>query len=137
MKNTTVYDSSLITMPRNHMEQGNLTSVENYINIPFNVKRVFILYDVNGGDHRNGHASKEQWQFVVATCGSFNVILDDSKQKRTIMLNRANQGLIIPPGIWRKLDNFSSGAICLVLASDNFNENDYVRNYAEFQKYKK
>jgi hypothetical protein len=136
MKESTVFDCNIITLPKNHAEQGNLSVVENGLNVPFDVKRVFYLYDIQGGDHRNGHANKELWQLIVASCGSFSVMLDDGYQRRTFLLNRANQGLIIKPGIWRKIADFSSGSICLVLASDRYKEEDYIRNYTEFIRYK-
>lgn len=136
MKRTTIYDCGIIILLRNCMLQGNLTVVENNKDLPFNIKRVFILYDIEGGKHRDGHAHKKLWQLIVATCGSFMVTIDDGQQKRTFMLNRANQGLLIPPGIWCKLNDFSSGSICLILTSELFDESDDIRNYTDFIKYK-
>jgi len=111
--------------------RGNLSVIENDC-IPFNVKRVYYLYDVPSDAYRGGHAHKEQLEFLIALSGSFEVILDDGKQKKKMMLNKPNKGLLIPSGIWRELENFSSGAVCLVLASDVFKEDDYIRDYNDF-----
>jgi len=120
-----------------HNPSGNITIVQNGLKIPFNIKRIYYLYDVPGGSERGGHAHKELYQIIIAASGSFDVILDDSKSKKTIKLNRPNFGLLVVPGIWRELVNFSSGSVCLVLASINYNEEDYIRDYHLFIKYKK
>lgn len=112
--------------------RGNLSVIENDC-IPFDIKRVYYLYDVPSDAYRGGHAHKDQLEFLIALSGSFEVILDDGLNKTTIMLNKPNKGLLIPTKIWRELENFSSGAVCLVLASDVFNENDYIRNYKDFK----
>jgi hypothetical protein len=112
--------------------RGNLTFVEGSRHIPYDIKRVFYLYDVPGGADRGGHALKQCHQFLIAMSGSFDVILDDGTGKRRIQLNRSYHGLLIPPMIWREMDNFSSGAVCLVLASAYYDEADYYRNYDEF-----
>ena len=112
---------------------GDNTVVENNSNFPFDVKRVFYLYDIAGGENRGAHSHKECHQFLIAASGSFEVSLDDGNYKRQIFLNRPDMGLHIPPGIWASEINFSSGAICLVLASHNYNEADYVRDYNTFQ----
>lgn len=136
MNNLSVFDCSVIDLGKIGFEQGNLTVVENNSNFPFNVKRVFYLYDIAGGESRGAHAHKECHQFLIAASGSFEVSLDDGNYKRQVLLNRPNIGLHIPPGIWASELNFSSGAICLVLASHQYNEADYIRDYQEFIKYK-
>jgi len=113
-----------------------LTVVENNITVPFEVKRVYYLYDVPGGEVRGGHAHKDLYQLLIAASGSFDVVLDDGNIKRTISLNRPYLGLLIIPGIWRELNNFSSGSVCLVLASEIYIEDDYIRVYDSFLKYK-
>ena len=131
----TVYNCDLITLSKIHDRKGNLTSIENTVEIPFDVKRVFYLYDIPGGESRGGHAHNECHQFLVAASGAFEVLLNDGRTQRTISLNRPNVGLHIPPGIWASEINFSSGAICLVLASHTYNEEDYIRDYNEYLKY--
>ena len=134
---STVNDCLMIEMDKHHHETGNITVVENDQEIPFEVKRIYYLYDVPGGETRGGHAHKELYQLIIAASGSFSVVLDDGNTKRTIMLNRPYQGLLIVPGIWRELEDFSSGSVCLVLASHNYDEDDYIREFKEFQQYKK
>jgi len=133
----TVFDCAVIDVSKIHNDAGNITVVENGDNIPFDVKRVYYLYDIPGGEARGGHAHYELEQFIVAASGSFDVILNDGKNKKIVSLNRPNKALHIVPGLWREIDNFSSGAICLVLASHIYNENDYIREYREFLAYKK
>ena len=132
MNRTTVFDCSIIELSRIQNRAGNITTVTNSVEIPFDVKRVFYIYDIPGGEDRGAHAHKECHQFLIAAGGSFEIELNDGVAKRTIMLNRPNFGLHIPPGIWAAEKGFSSGAICLVLASHIYNEIDYVRNYDEF-----
>lgn len=133
MKKSKVYDCTIIDLNRHHSDRkGNLTVVENGITVPFDVKRTYYLYDVPGGESRGGHAHRDLSQLIVAASGSFTVTLDDGQVKRTFLLNRPYQGLYIVPGIWRTLDDFSSGAVCLVLASDIYTEDDYIRHYDEF-----
>ena len=134
---STVYGCSVIELKKNHREQGNLTVVQNNIEVPFAVKRCYYLYDVPGGEERGGHAHKELQQLIVAASGSFDVILDDGNIKRTISLNRPYYGLLVIPGIWRELNNFSSGSVCLVLASEVYKQEDYIRSYDEFLEWKK
>lgn len=137
MKLTTVYDCSMIELSRHHSDRkGNLSVVENGQTMPFDVKRTYYLYDVPGGESRGGHAHRDLSQLIIAASGSFTVTLDDGEVKRTFLLNRPYQGLYIVPGIWRTLDDFSSGAVCLVLASDVYTEADYIRSYDEFIKEK-
>jgi len=129
---TTVHDCKTIELDKNHRDKGNITVVENGGVIPFDINRVYYLYDVPGGEERGGHAHKELYQILIAAGGSFDVVLDDGNEKRTVNLNRPYQGLKIVPGIWRELINFSSGATCLVLASHRYDEGDYIREYGVF-----
>jgi len=133
---STIYNCSIIELNKHHHVKGNLTVVENNITVPFEVKRVYYLYDVPGGEVRGGHAHKDLYQLLIAASGSFDVVLDDGNIKRTISLNRPYLGLLIIPGIWRELNNFSSGSVCLVLASEIYIEDDYIRVYDSFLKYK-
>lgn len=137
MNSSSVYDCTIIELDKHHHEKGNITVVENSATIPFEVKRSYYLYDVPGGESRGGHAHRELSQLIVAASGSFSVTLDDGKVKRTFLLNRPYQGLYVVPGIWRTLDDFSSGSVCLVLASHGYDEADYIRDYNDFIKYKK
>lgn len=137
MIKNTVFDCRIIELDKHHSDRkGNLSVVENEKDVPFSVKRVYYLYDVPGGESRGGHAHKFLHQLIVAASGSFSVTLDDGKDKRTFVLNRPYQGLLVVPCIWRTLDDFSSGAVCLVLASEKYDEEDYIRNYNEFLRYK-
>lgn len=127
-------DCRIINLPKIENEKGNLTVVESGKHIPFGIQRVYYLYDVPGGSARGGHAHKELEQFVIAMSGSFDFVLDDGKEKRRIHFNRSYYGLYISPMIWREIDNFSSGAVCMVLASDHYRESDYIRDYHGFLK---
>jgi len=131
-----VFDCSIIDLGKISFDAGNITIVENNDIFPFKVNRVFYLYDIAAGESRGAHAHKECHQFLIAASGSFDVILDDGKYKKQISLNRPSIGLHIPPGVWASEINFSSGAICLVLASHRYCETDYIRNYHEFLKYR-
>ena len=124
-------DLKLIDIPKIEDRRGNLSVIEKNC-IPFNIKRVYYLYDVPSGAYRGGHSHIEQQEFLVALSGSFEVILQDGKDKKRVMLNKPNVGLLIPAGIWRELENFSSGAVCLVIASGVFDESDYIRNYSKY-----
>jgi mannose-6-phosphate isomerase-like protein (cupin superfamily) len=115
--------------------RGNLSVIEKNM-LPFTIKRVYYLYDVPSDSSRGGHAHKELQQFLIALSGSFDVVLDNGKERRTITLNRPNKGLIIPSGVWRELDNFSAGSICLSLVSEEYDEEDYIRDYNEFVSFK-
>ena len=127
----------MIELDKHHSERkGNITVVENNQTVPFEVKRTYYLYDVLGGEERGTHAHKELRQLIVAASGSFDVVLDDGKVKRTFTLNRPYQGLLIRTGIWRELRDFSSGSVCLVLASMPYEVEDYIRDYDEFLKFK-
>lgn len=122
----------VIELPRINEPRGNLTFVESNRHIPFPIQRVYYLYDVPGGAERGGHAHKALHQLIIAMSGSFDIHLDDGKEKKTIHMNRSYNGLYICPMIWREIDNFSSGAVCMVLASDYYDESDYYRKYDEF-----
>lgn len=136
--NNTVYDCTIIELDKHHSDRkGNITVVENNKDIPFEVRRTYYLYDVPGGESRGAHAHKELNQLIVAASGSFTVTLDDGKVKRSFLLNRPYQGLLVVPGIWRDLVDFSSGSVCLVLASREYDEADYIRDYNEFLEFKK
>lgn len=130
-----VYDCSIIELPRIENEKGNITVVQGGINLPFDVARVFYLYDIPGGESRGAHAHKKCHQFLVAASGSFEILLDDGRNRRTITLNRPYYGLHIPPGVWASEQSFSSGSICLVLTSHVYEEADYIRDYTSFLKY--
>lgn len=136
MRNTKVYDCTMIELDQHHHNTGNITVVENNKTVPFDVKRAYYLYDVPGGESRGGHAHKNLYQLIVAASGSFSVTLDDGNVKRTFTLNRPYQGLLIVPGIWRTLDDFSSGSVCLVLASEKYDPEDYMREYEDFLEFK-
>lgn len=128
---TSINDAKIIEIPKVHDTRGNLSVIENDV-IPFEMKRVYYLYDIPSGSRRGGHSHKEQLEFLVALSGSFEVVLNDGQQQRKVTLNKPNQGLLIPNGIWRELENFSSGSVCLVIASEVFVEADYIREYDEF-----
>lgn len=137
MNKSTVYDCTMIELDKHHSDRkGNITVVENNKDIPFEVRRTYYLYDVPGGESRGAHAHKELSQLIIAASGSFTVTINDGRVKRTFLLNRPNQGLYIVPGIWRDLDDFSSGSVCLVLASHEYDEADYIRTYEEFLNFK-
>lgn len=131
-----VSDCSLIELPKIEKRSGNLTSIQNSIEIPFDIKRIFYLYDIPGGKDRGAHAHLECHQFLIAGSGSFDVLLDDGKLKKLVTLNQPYIGLYIPPGIWASEINFSSGSICVVLASHKFDEEDYIRDYKDYLKIK-
>ena len=129
-----VFDCSLLELPKIENRLGNITPIENSKEIPFDIKRIFYLYDIPGGKDRGAHAHKKCHQLLIAASGSFEVQLDDGNVKKTVLLNQPYIGLHIPPGIWASEVNFSSGAICLVLASHEYDESDYIRDYEEFLK---
>lgn len=138
MERFNLSDCRIIDLERHRGERkGDISVVENNGILPFDVKRVFYLYDVPGGASRGAHAHREQFQFIIAASGSFQVTLDDGKVKRTFFLNRPYMGLLVCPGIWSYLDDFSSGGICLVLASEIYEKDDYIMEYGEFLKYRK
>ena len=125
----------IIELPKITDPRGNLTVAEQMRNVPFDIKRVYWTYDVPGGESRGGHAHKALYQLVVAMSGSFTVTLDNGWERKTILLNHPWQGLLIKPGLWRTLDDFSSGAVCMVIASELFDIDDYIYEYADFIKY--
>lgn len=135
--NKTVYDCSVIELSKIENRAGNITPVTSQLNIPFSIKRIFYIYDIPGGKDRGAHAHKECHQFLIASSGSFDIELDDGINKRTVTLNRPYFGLHIPPGIWAAEKGFSSGAVCLVLASHKYSETDYIRDYENYIKFRK
>ncbi len=135
-KRNTVYDCNILPLSKIHNRAGNITIIEGEKDVPFPIKRIYYLYDIPSGETRGGHAHKELYQLIVATSGSFDVLLDDGKNKKMVTLNRPDYALMVVPGIWRELFEFSSGAICLVLASQKYDENDYLREYIQFKNYK-
>ena len=137
MTDSCIYNCDVLTLPKVHNRAGNITALNNSIDLPFEVQRVYYLYDIPGGEVRGGHAHKELHQLIVAVSGSFDITLDDGKDKKTVSLNRPYHGLHVVPGIWRELSNFSSGAVCLVLASHKYDEPDYIRDYSQFINWKK
>ena len=132
---STIQNCKIVFIPKIVDPRGNLSVIENDV-IPFDIKRVYYLYDVPSGAERGGHSHKEQQEFLVALSGSFDVILNDGNQQKTVTLNKPFEGLLITNGIWRELKNFSSGAVCLVIASDVFLEEDYIREFEDFLKSK-
>lgn len=126
----------LIEVPKITDPRGNLAVIEG-ATLPYDIKRVYYLFDVPSDAYRGGHSHKDQQEFLIAVSGSFEVVLDDGTSKKRVMLNKPNKGLLIPTGIWRELENFSSGAVCVVLASDTYLESDYVRDYDEFLSLKR
>jgi dTDP-4-dehydrorhamnose 3,5-epimerase-like enzyme len=127
-----IKDCTLIDLPRVNDPRGNLTFIEGGRHVPFELKRIFYLYDVPGGAMRAGHALKRCHQFIVATSGSFDVVLDDGSERKRFPLNRSYYGLYVPPLVWREIDNFSSNSVCVVLASEAYDESDYYRDYEDF-----
>lgn len=128
-----IKDCKIVELPKIDDPRGSLTFIEADRHIPFSFQRVYYLYDVPGGAERGGHAHKALHQLIIAMSGSFDIHLDDGLDKKTVHLNRSYYGLYVPPMIWREIDNFSSGSVCMVLASDYYDEADYYRNYGEFR----
>ncbi|MEO1263479.1 MAG: FdtA/QdtA family cupin domain-containing protein [Bacteroidota bacterium] len=135
-KSSTVDDCKLLNLPRIQTKSGSITSLNNSVDIPFDINRVYYLYDVPGGAERGGHAHYDLYQVIVAASGSFDVIVDDGNNQKTISLNRPYHGLLIVPGIWRELINFSSGSTCLVMASATYSASDYIRDIQMFYSLK-
>ena len=135
-KVTKVKDCKQLLLPKINNRSGNITALENNNNIPFDINRVYYLYDVPSNEERGGHAHYELKQYLVAATGSFDIVLKDGLNSHVVTLNRPDQALYIVPGIWREIRNFSGGTTCLVLASHAYNEKDYIRNYSEFKKWK-
>jgi hypothetical protein len=137
MNTATVFDCNIIHLPRIYSRAGNITPVENSVHIPFDVKRIYYLYDIPGGESRAAHGHKNLEQLVIAASGCFDITIDDGKNKKTVQLNRPYYGLHVKPLIWRDITNFSSGAICLVLASLPYDVKDYLRDYGQFIEWRK
>ena len=133
---SSVYECVILPLNKIHNRAGNITIVESQENVPFEVKRIYYLYDIPGGEDRGGHAHRQLRQLIVAASGSFDVMLDDGINKKIVKLNRPDYGLMVVPGIWRELMEFSSGAICLVLASEIYDEQDYIRDFEIFKEWK-
>jgi dTDP-4-dehydrorhamnose 3,5-epimerase-like enzyme len=129
-----IFDAKIINLPKIEDPRGNLSIIEEEKNIPFKIERTYWIYDVPGGQIRGGHAFKEQQEFIVALSGSFDVVVDDGKQKKTFSLNRSYYGLYVPAGLWRQMENFSTNSLAIVLSSTTFSEDDYIREYADFLK---
>lgn len=127
-------DAKIIDLPKILDKRGNLSIIEEFKNIPFKIERTYWIYDVPGGEARGGHAYKENQEFIVALSGSFDVILDDGKEKKTFSLNRSYYGLYVPKGLWREINNFSTNSLALVLASTPYDINDYIYDYSKFIK---
>ena len=136
-KRTSIDDCKLVGLPKIVDSRGNLTSIESQRHVDFKIKRIYYLYDVPGGAERGGHAHKNLFQLIVAISGSFDVVLDDGENRKIVQLNRGDTGLTLSPYIWREINNFSTGAVCLVLASDYYYELDYIRDYEDFMSIKK
>ncbi|WP_294208398.1 FdtA/QdtA family cupin domain-containing protein [uncultured Chryseobacterium sp.] len=132
-----VEDCEVVELPILHTEKGNMTVLENQKSIPFDIQRIYYLYDVPMNAERGGHSHYELEQYVIAASGSFTFVLDDGKNKKEVFLNHPNKALHIKQGIWREMKDFSSGSICLVLASMKYAENDYIREYQDFLNYRK
>lgn len=137
MSTPSVFDCNIIYLPKIGDRNGNITFVNNCNEIPFEVKRLFYLYDIPGGESRGAHSHRQCHQFLIAASGAFEVLLNDGKVQRQVLLNRPDRGLHVLPGIWASEINFSSGSICLVLTSHEFDEKDYIRDYEEFLKFVK
>lgn len=134
---TTVYDCSIVELPKFGDATGCITAINNNDEIPFEIKRIYYLYDVPSGSERGGHAHRDLQQLIVAPTGSFTITVNDGKTKRSFLLSQPNIGLYLPPGLWRELSDFSGGSICLVLASEEYSEKDYIREFNTFLDLKK
>lgn len=132
----TIFDCNVIQLPKIHNLAGNITPITNFVNIPFSIKRVYYLYDIPGGESRGAHGHRALEQLIIAVSGSFDITIDDGRNKKTVLLNRPYLGLHLKPGIWRDISNFSSGAICLVLASEFYDESEYIREYPDFLQFR-
>lgn len=131
-----ISDIKIVELPKILDERGNLSVIEEEKDVPFKIQRSYWIYDVPGGEHRGGHAYKQNCEFIVALSGSFDVLLNDGKERKTFSLNRSYYGLYVPKGLWREMDNFSTNSLALVLSSTKYDENDYIRDYEEFKRYR-
>ena len=131
-----ITDIKVVELPKFLDKRGNLSVIEERKDVPFKIQRSYWIYDVPGGEHRGGHAYRENSEFIVALSGSFDVILDDGEERKPFSLNRSYYGLYVPKGIWREMDNFSTNSLALILSSTKYDANDYIRNYDDFLKYK-
>jgi hypothetical protein len=129
--------AKIINLPKFEDPRGNLSFIEEYKHIPFKIERIYWIYDVPGGQVRGGHAFKEQKELIVALSGSFDIVIDDGKEKQTFSLNRSYYGLYLPAGLWRQMENFSTNSLALVLSSTHYFENDYIRDYNDFLNYRR
>jgi hypothetical protein len=129
----TIHDCGILGLPRIHNRSGNITAINNFSELPFAVKRIYYLYDIPSGEGRGGHAHKNLYQLIVAAGGSFEILLKDGLNQKTFTLDQPYTGLLVVPGIWREICDFSAGSICLVLASDKYLEHDYIRDYSEYK----
>lgn len=136
-KEMTIDDCRIIDLRKIQDPRGNLTPIEGGVDVPFEIKRIFYLYDVPGGESRGAHAHYKDNQFLIAASGAFEVMVDDGANKKVFTLNRSYYGLLVPPGIWSAEQNFSSGSVCLVLTDNSFDANDYIRDYGEYLNWKK
>ena len=134
--NSTISDVLIINIPKIEDARGNLSFIEEETHVPFRIERTYWIYDVPGGQSRGGHAFKVQQEFIIALSGSFDILVDDGKKKKIFSLNRSYYGLFIPKGIWREMRNFSTNSLAFVISSTNFSEDDYIRKYTEFNKFK-
>lgn len=132
----TLNDAKIIELTKILDRRGNLSVIEQFKDIPFKIERTYWIYDVPGGEKRGGHAYKENQEFIVALSGSFDVVLDDGKERKVYSLNRSYYGLYVPKGLWREMENFSTNSLALILSSTKYDENDYIRDYEEFKRYK-
>lgn len=130
-----INDCKILSLPKEEDPRGSLTYIYENDQVPFPIRRVFYIYDVPAGKDRGAHAHKECWQFIVAVSGAFEVYLSDGNEEKTVTLNRPYQGLLVPPGIWAHEQEFTTGALCLVLASHPYSEDDYIRDYDEYKKW--
>lgn len=133
----TISDAVIIQLPKINDPRGNLSVIEELKDIPFKIERTYWIYDVPGGEKRGGHAYKDNQEFIVALSGSFDVVLDDGKDKKVFLLNRSYNGLYVPKGMWREMENFSTNSLALILSSTKYDKDDYIRNYDEFLQYTK
>lgn len=135
-KSATIFDCKILELKKVHNRAGNMTLIDSVISLPFQISRVYYIYDIPAGESRGGHAHKELHQLIVAASGSFDILFNDSTNRKSVNLNKPYYGLYVVPGIWRELVNFSSGSTCLVIASHKYDKDDYIRNYKNFLQWK-